>query len=100
MNELAGSRLRLSGQGYYVKAIVTRMNDSYQMVVVNYDPNMENKEIVPVLFNNIKNGNYQIKVEYFNNKKLEFDKQVVDNLLNLIIPMKINSAAYITIDRI
>lgn len=60
LNLLDRPRLQLDGEGTYVRAIASSSYNKIVLILVNYDPDSLNTELVPVTFNNLAFGNYQI----------------------------------------
>jgi len=60
LNSLDRSRLQVEGEGTYVKALASLSGQKIAVVLVNYDPDNRNIEMVPVSFNNLDPATYQL----------------------------------------
>ncbi len=60
LNKLEGYRLKVNGEGTYVKAIASRWVNKIVVVLVNYDEVGQNIEAVPVRIVNLDNGTYEL----------------------------------------
>jgi hypothetical protein len=101
MLELLGpERLQTLGKGTYVKAIGTKVNDqSFQVLLANYDPQARNVEAVPVTFQNLVPGNYQVTKIFLNKQRETTTASTVETNLQLTIPMGPSEVALIQIDK-
>lgn len=61
LNLLDRARLQLEGEGTFVKAIASSSNNRTTVILVNFDLNNSNTELVPVTFKNLSPGKYQMK---------------------------------------
>lgn len=68
LNRLEGQRLKVDGEGSWVKAIAVASGNSLQIYLVNYDPRGAHQENVPIIITNLAPGNYQVKTEWFKGK--------------------------------
>lgn len=62
LNQLQNFRLKVDGEGTYVKAIASGWLNKTVVILVNYDDTQSNIESVPVNFNNLSPGTYSLKV--------------------------------------
>lgn len=92
LNVLEGFRLEVTGEGTHVSAIATYTPKKKSMVLVNYDLADDNTELVPVTFDNLDNGLYQLKMSYLEGNSTIIDNiEVTDNRLQKNFLMKPNS---------
>lgn len=92
LNLLGGSRLELTGEGTYVSAIATKSEKKNTLVLSNYDNDDKNVELVPVVFNNLENGTYQMRINFLaGNFATENNIQVTSNSLKRSFLMRPNS---------
>jgi len=66
LNGLGETRLYLSGEGSWVKAVAAKKADELQIFLVNYDPANSHQEAVPVVIKNLRSGSYEVIKENFN----------------------------------
>ncbi|OGK29905.1 hypothetical protein A3G67_00415 [Candidatus Roizmanbacteria bacterium RIFCSPLOWO2_12_FULL_40_12] len=64
MNLLKGYRLQIDGEGSFVRAIGSTSPEKIVVIVVNYDKDGRNNELVPVTFSNLSQGTYDMTVTY------------------------------------
>ena len=78
LNLLKGLQLQVDGEGTFVRAIASfnPVDNKISVVLVNYDPNNSNNELVPLTFANIADGNYQMILTYTNNQTVTFNDLV------------------------
>ena len=93
LNILQGLQLQIVGEGTFVQAISSfnPINNTVGLVLVNYDPQNTNIELVPVNFINLTNGGYQLTMTYTNGEVVNFkDLVVTDGQLQRSILMQPN----------
>ncbi|MDH7476569.1 MAG: glycosyl hydrolase [Microgenomates group bacterium] len=62
LNLLGRNRLEVDGEGSYVKALASQGYNKISAIIINYDPEEKNKELVPVTFFNLDPGSYQLSI--------------------------------------
>ncbi len=79
LNLLQGLQLQVVGEGTYIKAISSFYppTGKISLVLVNYDKDQKNNELVPITFINITDGNYQMILTYTNGQTVTFKDLVV-----------------------
>lgn len=65
LNMLNGQQLSSSGDGSWVSSLSSKNNQIIQTLVVNYDPNNSHTETVPLTFQNLSPGRYQLKTTQY-----------------------------------
>jgi len=66
LNALGETRIYLTGEGSWVKAVAAKKADELQIFLVNYDPANSHHETVPVVIKNLRSGSYEVIKENFN----------------------------------
>lgn len=66
LNNLGETRIYLTGEGSWVKAVAAKKADELQIFLVNYDPANSHQEAVPVVIKNLRPGSYEVIKENFN----------------------------------
>jgi len=61
LDKLGNMRLGLTGEGTWVRAMAARDGNTYQVLVVDYDPKGIHSEVVPVSFIDLQPGNFTLK---------------------------------------
>lgn len=63
LNSLSGYRLQVDGEGTYIQAIASINGNKIALILVNYDKEARNTELVPIKFNNLDNGRYNLSIK-------------------------------------
>ncbi len=61
LNQLSGKQLSSSGDGTWVTSLSSKNGSTFQTLVVNYDPQNSHVETVPISYQNLTPGSYQLK---------------------------------------
>ena len=61
LNRMKGNRLRVNGEGTWVKGIASKEGSKIYLILTNYDKRGVHNEKTPVAFKNLKNGPYFYK---------------------------------------
>ncbi|OGK47695.1 hypothetical protein A3A55_01600 [Candidatus Roizmanbacteria bacterium RIFCSPLOWO2_01_FULL_40_14] len=69
LNVLGRTRVKLEGEGTYVKALASRIQKGVSAVVVNYDIENAHTEVVPFTINGLQPGLYSLNREWLNGEK-------------------------------
>lgn len=93
INELSNNRLSLTGKGTWVKALATADGPTTQVLVVNYDPQGQHTENVPVTFTNLTSQTFSIQESFLNGKSTTVTVATTGAELKHEILMPANSAA-------
>ena len=80
LNNLSDIRLLVEGEGSYVKALATLSYNRINVVLVNFDPEEKNIEIVPLTIKGITDGHYFLKTEDIEGKKTLEEVKVVGGI--------------------
>lgn len=80
--ELPGQQLAVSGEGSFVKAIAAREENRYQLLLINYDRRSLHSESVPISWQNLSPGQYQLRQAALdiNHPVLETTSTIIINL--------------------
>jgi len=92
LNKLGDSRLSVSGEGTWVRAIAAQNANSYQVVVVNYDPKNSHSEVVPVTFIDLVPGEFILSQTGLDGQSTKSKIATTEAILQSQIPMSPNSA--------
>jgi beta-xylosidase len=65
LNQLQGQQLSSSGDGSWVTSLSSKNGPVIQTLVVNYDPNNSHVETVPITFQGLTPGKYQLKTTQY-----------------------------------
>ena len=90
---LGPRRLRLTGEGTYVKAIASKNTDEVAVILVNYDRSQQHQETVPVKFNGLTpERNYEMTlIELGGQEQSVVLPASAEGILTRLILMKPNS---------
>lgn len=92
LNVLGRHRLKVEGEGSFVKAIATiTPPNKVNIVLVNYDQGNTNVEAVPIKVNNLSNGLYRVVQTDLTEQKINEDQQVTNGTLEKNILMNPNT---------
>lgn len=61
LNQFQGQQLSSEGDGTWVSSLSSKNNQRIQTLIVNYDPNSNHTESVPINYLNLSPGKYQLK---------------------------------------
>ncbi len=82
LNQLTGNRLATSGDGSWVTSLAGKNGQAIQVLLVNYDQNNQHSETVPVTFDNLTPGSYQLSTKTY------LDPQT------RVVPLTVSSSTY------
>ena len=88
---LGDQRLSLTGEGTWVKAIGGLKDNTYQVLLVNYDPQNAHSEVVPVSFMDLKPGTFTLKQSVMLGGVIQSEIATTEAMLQKSIPMTPNS---------
>ncbi|MCX7881160.1 MAG: glycosyl hydrolase [Patescibacteria group bacterium] len=100
LNVLQRNKLMLTGQGTYVKGLASAGYNKISLVLVNFDPNDRNNELVPVTFNNLTLGTYKITETNLEGKTISVNFTINSTVLKKNVIMTPNSALAIELDKL
>ncbi len=92
LSQLGDNRLGLTGEGTWVRAIAAENDDTYQVIVVNYDPKGAHSEIVPVSFINLTPGDFTLKQSILGAKSFTEQISTTSAILQKEVPLTPNTA--------
>lgn len=102
LNSLRGELLSVSGEGTYVRALATKDNNLYQIMIVNYYPPNTSTEqaTVPFSLKNLSRGIYLYKVNDIFGKEITASKEkIAEGFFGKILQMPPNSAYLVTLSK-
>jgi len=92
LNLLEGDELQVNGEGSHVSALSSVSEEKTTAVLVNYDEDNKNTELVPLTFTNLKNGQYTITINYLEGNSVTIPNvSTTNNQLRRDILMKPNT---------
>lgn len=97
LNQLQGEQLRVLGKGTWVKGAATRLNDSVQLLLVNYDQYGNHNENVPITFDGVLPGSYLIDVNELGGATRTMPLETTTTQLQTSIFMGPNSVVLLTL---
>ncbi|OGD00531.1 hypothetical protein A2701_01590 [Candidatus Amesbacteria bacterium RIFCSPHIGHO2_01_FULL_47_34] len=98
LSRLGSDRLAVTGEGTWVRAIGALDGDTYQVLLVNYDPKGAHSEIVPVSFINLKQGNFILKRTVMGASTVSSAAATSEAILQREIPMAPNSIVLLELE--
>jgi hypothetical protein len=101
LNHLQGEKLLVSGEGTYVKALASKNENNLYILLVNYDLENKNTELVPLKVTNLLNGNYDLIIKYLDGQETTTKNIKIENgILKKDILMPPNTIILITLTKI
>lgn len=97
LNQLKGQRLSSGGDGTWVTSLSSIENKTIRTLLVNYDPNDTHLETVPITFQNINNGQYQIKTSRYLGSPTSKSITITNNIYSDKFYLEPNSAILIEV---
>jgi len=95
MKDMAGNRLRVTGEGSWVTSFATTKGNSIKLLLVNFHPTNSKSETVPVQFDNLDAGEYSYNERFLLGRNITLSESITDTFLKKEIYMPINSVAII-----
>jgi hypothetical protein len=95
LSKLGTSRLSVTGEGSWVSAIGAKNNNSYQVILVNYDPQGVHNEVVPVSFINLQQKKFVLTTRILGSQDLQTNEATTTGILQTSVPMAANSVALV-----
>ena len=96
LNQLLGDRLQVTGEGTYVQAISSKLGNTINTILVNYDPTSSHSELVPITFTNLVPGAYKLTIADVNDTVIldrTFDH--VSTQMRIQIPLTYNGIMHL-----
>jgi len=76
LNKMAGNRIKISGEGTWVKGFASKEGSKIYLISVNYDQREVHREKVSVAFENLNNGRYLYQENFLRKKGRSLIKTV------------------------
>lgn len=100
LDSIGNQRLQLLGQGSFVKGVAALSEDgAVETVLANFDPRGSNREVVPILYQNIEPGNYQLQTKYLSGQNQTIPLATTAAVLQVVVPMQPNDVAFVKLLR-
>ena len=97
LNLLDRAKLQVEGEGTFVHAIASSSYNKTTLILVNYDSDNRNNELVPVTFNNLSLGSYKITETNLQEKTVTVNLTLTEPTLKKSVLMQPNSVVAIEI---
>lgn len=91
LSRLGNQRLATTGEGSWVRSMAAQNGDTFQVLLVNYDPRNTHSEVVPVNFIDLKGENFTIKQSVLGANTVSRDTATDAGVLQFSVPMTPNS---------
>lgn len=94
-------RLRITGEGTWIKAVATRLGNKYQLLAANYDEKGMHTELVPVSFINLsgQGGVYILKTVFAPGTEIVEEIATSAAVIQKYIPMSANSVVFMELEQ-
>ena len=100
LQQLKGKRLKLVGEGSFVKALATKEGETIRVLIVNYDSRGRHEEVFPMAITGLRDGSYLLKEEYLSGRKLNTRVEVVKGQLKREYALKANEVVLVELKRV
>lgn len=100
LNNLSDMRLLVEGEGTYVSALASLSYNRVNLVLVNFDPQEKNIEMVPITLKNLSNGEYYFKKTNLLGEETKEKITVNTNQIKTTLLMTPNSIWSIELEKI
>lgn len=97
LSELKGTRLYLKGEGTWVTGVATREDQTFQLLLSNYDLQGRNSETVPVRIAPLRNGSYMLTTTRLSQKPITTTIEVSEEQLQTEIIMTPNEVVLLNL---
>ena len=95
LDDLASQRLQLLGQGSRVKALSALTEDGkVQTILANFDPRGGNQEVVPITYQFISPGNYELSMKYLSGDTRIDKVATTTATLRMLVPVPSNDVVF------
>lgn len=95
LDSMAGTRLGLTGEGTWVTGFASKNDNIYRVLLVNFDPNGNHNENVPVTFTNLDPGTYTFNQKFLIGKTTSTTEEVVGNTFSTQVYMYAQGVAFL-----
>ena len=99
MDQMAGTRLRVSGEGSWVTSFASTNNGIIRLMLINFDQNGNHAEDVPVTFANLDVGDYKLKTRFLVGKEVTTDVAVTESSFATTVSMPAQSIAILELTK-
>lgn len=98
LNRLGPNQLHLSGEGTFVKALASRYHsDRITLVIANYDPQNQNVETVPVTFQRLNPGKYELTTELLGRRPTTQTITITETVYKFSLSLAPNAVVYLSL---
>lgn len=101
--DFSGERLYTEGQGEFVSGISLTSDNSYKLILVNYQPEriIRQSEEAKFTFNNLPNGQYNLEKRTFNNSLTSIELiPVINHNLTKSVMINANTAIFYSLTKV
>ncbi len=101
LQSLGSQRLKLIGEGSFVKALASRDKEGrIKILVVNYDSRGRHSEVFPLVITGLKDGSYSLRERYLSGRKLDTRVEVVQGQLKRSYALDPNEVVLVELKRL
>jgi len=97
-DRLGSQRLQFSGTGSWIFATATKKENTYQVILANYDPRGLHSEVVPVNFLNLEQGKFEFRKTFWGSETTTEKIATDAGLIQRMIPMIPNSVVFLELE--
>ncbi len=100
LNRLGSEKIKIEGEGSWVRGIATREEKKYSLFLTNFDSQNSHLETVPITFLNVSTGVYRLTQTFFDGRTLEEEKISLTKDLITQIMLGSNQAVFLVVEKI
>lgn len=97
IDQMAGTRMNLTGEGSWVTGFASFRDNIIRIMLVNFNPNGDHSEQVPITVTNVSPGTYTVKTKFLLAKESTSTETVTNNSLTTKVFMSTQSVAILEI---
>lgn len=99
LDEMAGNRLEVSGEGSWVTSFATFRDGTIRVLLVNFDPRGSHVENVPVTFDELDPGTYIYREHFLFGRDVKLNETVTSNTLTKQVYMAAQSVGILELKK-
>lgn len=99
LNEIGEIRLKLTGEGSWVRGIAAKKNGAIQINLVNFDLFNQHQEAVPITINNLLPGNYEVIKSDFDGRETKTQTTIDQGIWTDEVLMRPNQMMRLTLQK-
>ncbi len=99
LDTMAGKRVSLSGEGTWVTGFASTRDNTFRVLLVNFDTNGKHSEVVPITIGGLSAGSYKVRQRFFLGQDVTTTEQVTADTISRKILMPASSILQLEITK-